>query len=138
MRHGAARTRAAILVPGACHQRSRLMRPAFFRTLTAAALVAGLGIAVPAPAAVDPDAAQALAKKSECFKCHAIDKKKDGTPYREVAKKYRGKEEAEEKLIKHITTKPLVEIDGKKEEHRSVKSSDTAQIRNLVQWILSQ
>src|SRR5690349_6232574 len=106
--------------------------------LTAGALLAGLGFATPAVAAVDPDAAQALAKKSECFKCHAIDKKKDGTPYREVAKKYKGKGDAEDKLIKHITTKPLVEIDGKKEEHRAVKSTDAGEIRNLVQWILAQ
>ena len=31
-------------------------------------------------AAVDADAAQALMKKSNCSKCHALDKKKDGTP----------------------------------------------------------
>ena len=28
--------------------------------------------------AVDADAAQALAKKNDCFKCHAIDKEKKG------------------------------------------------------------
>ncbi len=105
---------------------------------TGAALLTAASLTLPASAAIDPDAAQALAKKSDCFKCHAVDKKKDGTPYREVAKKYRGKADAEDKLIKHITTKPMVEVDGKKEEHRAVKSTDMADIRNLVQWILSQ
>lgn len=110
-----------------------------FRMMTAgAALLTAASLALPARAAIDPDAAQALAKTGECFKCHAIDKKKDGTPYREVANKYRGKGDAEDKLIKHITTKPMVEVDGKKEEHRAIKSTDAAAIRNLVQWILSQ
>jgi cytochrome c len=91
-----------------------------------------------ASAAVDTDAAQALLKKSDCFKCHSIDKKKEGPPYKEVAKKYKGKADAEDKLIKHITTKPMVEVDGKKEEHRAIKSSDPAEILNVVQFILSQ
>ncbi|MEI8163542.1 MAG: c-type cytochrome [Betaproteobacteria bacterium] len=97
----------------------------------------GLMTASFANAAVDADAAQALLKKSDCFKCHAIDKKKDGTPYKEVAKKYKGKADAEDKLTKHITLKPMVEIDGKKEEHKDIKSKDPAEIKNVVQWILS-
>ena len=90
-----------------------------------------------ANAAVDAEAAQALLKKSDCFKCHAIDKKKDGPPYKEVAKKHKGKADAEDKLFKHMTTTPMVEIDGKKEEHKSIKSKDKAEITNTVQWILS-
>ena len=101
------------------------------------AVACGLMTASFAYAAVDADAAQALLKKSDCFKCHAIDKKKDGTPYKEVAKKYKGKADAEDKLTKHITMKPMVEIDGKKEEHKAIKSSDPAEIKNVVQWILS-
>jgi cytochrome c len=103
--------------------------------LAACAAVAGLPVT--ATAAPDADAAQALLKKSECMKCHAIDKKKDGTPFKEVAKKYKGKADAEDTLIKHMTSKPMVEIDGKKEEHRAIKSSDGAEIRNTAQWILS-
>jgi cytochrome c len=90
-----------------------------------------------AQAAPDADAANALMKKSDCFKCHAIDKKKDGPPYKEVAKKYKGKADAEATLIKHITTKPMIEIDGKKEEHKAIKSTDQAEIKNVVQYILS-
>jgi len=107
------------------------------KILSSMLVAAGLMTASFANAAVDADAAQALLKKSDCFKCHAIDKKKDGTPYKEVAKKYKGKADAEDKLTKHITTAPMVEIDGKKEEHKQIKSKDPAEIKNIVQWILS-
>ena len=107
------------------------------KILASLMVAGGLMTASFANAAVDADAAQALLKKSDCFKCHAIDKKKDGTPYKEVAKKYKGKADAEDKLTKHITMKPMVEIDGKKEEHKSVKTKDAAEIKNMVQWILS-
>jgi cytochrome c len=107
------------------------------KLLSTLLLTSGLMAASFAHAAVDADAAQALLKKSDCFKCHAIDKKKDGPPYKEVAKKYKGKADAEDKLTKHITTSPMVEIDGKKEEHKSIKTKDAAEIKNLVQWILA-
>src|ERR1019366_6754533 len=87
---------------------------------------------------VDADAAQALAKKSNCFKCHAVDKKKDGPAYKEVAAKYKGKADAEEKLFKHVTTGPKIKIDGQEETHEIVKSKNDAEIRNLVRWILSR
>ena len=87
-------------------------------------------------AEVDAEAAQALLKKNDCFKCHALDKKKDGTPYKEVAKKYKGKADAEEKLFKHVTTGPKVKIDDKEEEHKIIKGKDP-EIRNMIQWILS-
>ena len=103
-------------------------------TLTAAV---GLMTVSIANAAVDADAAQALMKKSDCFKCHAIDKKKDGPAFKEVAKKLKGKADAEAVLIKHITTGPMIEMDGKKEEHKKIKSTDAAEIKNVVQYILS-
>ena len=101
------------------------------------AAACGLMAASIANAAVDADAAQSVLKKSDCFKCHSVDKKKNGPAYKEVAKKYKGKPDAEDKLTKHITTSPMVEIDGKKEEHKSIKSKDAGEIKNVVQWILS-
>lgn len=98
----------------------------------------GLALAATAHAAIDAEAAQALAKKSDCFKCHSVDKKKDAPSFKETAKKYKDKPDAEDKLTKHITTKPMIEVDGKKEEHRAVKSKDPAEIKNFVQWVLSQ
>jgi cytochrome c len=73
---------------------------------------------------VDAEAARALAKKSDCFKCHTVDQKKDGPAYREVAKKYRDKPDAEQKLFTHVTTSPKVKIDGEEENHQMVKTKD--------------
>lgn len=90
-----------------------------------------------ASAAVDADAAQALMKKSGCFKCHSIDKKKDGPPYKEIVSKLKGKPDAEAVLFKHLTTNPKIKIDGKEEEHITLKTKDEAEIRNVIHWILS-
>ena len=87
---------------------------------------------------VDVAAAEALAKKSNCTKCHAIDKKKDGPSFQSTAAKYKGKADGEAKLIKHITTGPKVKIDDVEEEHQIVKAKDAADIKNLVQYILSR
>ena len=102
-------------------------------------LAAGLFAAVGAQAApgVDEEAARALAKKSDCFKCHTVDQKKDGPAYREVAKKWRGKPDAEAKLFTHVTTSPKVKIDGEEENHKQVKTKNEAEIQNLVRFILS-
>lgn len=108
------------------------------KTLSNLLMAAGLMSATLAYAAVDADAAQALLKKSDCTKCHAVDKKKDGPSYKEVAKKYKGKTDAEDKLTKHVTSKPMIEVDGKKEEHKALKSGDAAEVKNTVQWILAQ
>ena len=88
-------------------------------------------------AEMDGDAAYALLKKNDCFKCHAMDKKKSGKPYKEVAKEYRGKADAEEKLFKHLTTGPKVKIDGKEETHKIIKSESDDATRMLIRWILS-
>jgi cytochrome c len=88
--------------------------------------------------AVDVAAAELLATKSNCTKCHSVDKKKDGPPYKETVAKYKGKADAEAKLTKHITTGPKIKIDGVEEDHQIVKTKDPAAIKNLVQYILSR
>ncbi len=120
------------------------MRPAFAHTLWPGlflVLCALLALLVSAPArsapGVDEEAARALAKKSDCFKCHTVDQKKDGPAYREVAKKYRDKKDAEATLYKHVTTSPKVKIDGEEENHQMVKSKNDAEIYNLIRFILA-
>ena len=107
---------------------------------TALAITIGALVALgSAPAARADDAAvESLMKKSNCFKCHAVDKKKDGPPYKEVAAKYKGKPDAEAKLYTHLTTNPKVKVDGKEESHDSLKTKDDAQIREVIKWILSR
>ena len=92
-----------------------------------------------AHAATDEDAARALAKKNDCFKCHAIDKTKKGPSYKKVAAKYKGKEaEGEQKIYKNITTGPKVKLeDGSEEDHKIIDTKDPAELKNLIQWILS-
>lgn len=102
-------------------------------------LLALLGASASSFAAdVDVAAAEVLAKKSNCTKCHAVDKKKDGPSYKETAAKYKGKPDAVSKLTTHLTTGPKVKIDGVEETHQIVKTKDTAEINNLVQYILSR
>jgi cytochrome c len=86
----------------------------------------------------DADAAQALMKRNDCGKCHAVDKKKDGPSYKETAAKLKGKAGAEDEIVKHLTTSPKVKIDGKEEEHKAIKAKDDAEVRNLARWILTR
>ena len=100
-------------------------------------LAAGL-LAAPCARAADAEAAKTLAKQSNCFKCHAVEKKKEGPSYKEVAAKLKDKPDAREKLTFHITSGEKVKFeDGHEEEHAIVKTKDKAQIDNLVEWILS-
>jgi cytochrome c len=94
---------------------------------------------VQAADAVDADAAQALAKKNDCFKCHAIDKTKKGPSFKKTAAKYKGKADGPDKILKNITTGPKVKLeDGTEEEHKIIDSKDPKAIKNLIDWILSQ
>ena len=88
--------------------------------------------------AVDAEAAEALAKKSKCFTCHSVDKKKDGPSFKETAAKYKGKPDAEAKLFTHMTTNPKVKVDGKEETHDSPKTKSEVEMKNLVGWILAR
>jgi len=106
------------------------------------ALALSTVVFLPSAHAVDEEAAKALAKQNNCLKCHAIEKEKDGPAYKAVATKYKGKANAEARLIEHITSGEKAKFpDGHEEEHKVVKTSppkDAAQIKNLVQWILAQ
>jgi cytochrome c len=88
--------------------------------------------------AADEEAARTLARQNNCFKCHAVDKKKEAPAWRDVAAKYKGKPDAEAKLIHHVTSGEKVKFeDGHEEDHKIIKTTDQAAIKNLVDWILS-
>jgi cytochrome c len=89
--------------------------------------------------AADENAAKELARANNCFKCHGVDKEKDGPAYKKVAEKYRGKPEAEAKLITHITSGEKAKFpDGHEEDHKNIKGkASPEEIKNLVDWILS-
>ena len=87
-------------------------------------------------AAAIADDGSALAKKSGCFNCHAIDKKLVGPAYKDVAKKYKGDADAVARLSKKVSEggsgawgpAPMPPNKGKVSE---------ADIKTLVTWVLS-
>lgn len=127
----------AATIPGSVPACPGTGEAAMLRNAVTAATAVLVFVAGAAQAQVDEEAAQALTKKAKCTKCHSVDKKKDGPSYQETAAKYKGKADGPEKLFKHLTTAPMVEVDGKKEEHTAVKAGE-AEIKNPVGWILSR
>ena len=94
-----------------------------------------LGVA--AVALVAPSQAQeALAKKHNCFACHAVDKKLVGPSYKDVAAKYRSDPGAEAKLVEKVK-KGGQGVWGQvpMPPNGQVPEGD---IKALVKWILSQ
>jgi len=97
------------------------------------AVLLGLAGAIAATPAL---AQEALAQKSGCFACHAVDKKLVGPAYKDVAAKYRGQKDAEAKLFKKVKeggtgvwgTVPMP-------PNSHVPDAD---IKALVKWVLSQ
>lgn len=89
------------------------------------AVVAAAGIAAAGLANAAGEAE--LAQKSGCMNCHAVDTKKVGPAFKDVAAKYKGKADAQATITQELTT-------GK--GHMQVKTSpeDTA---TLVKWVLS-
>lgn len=111
-------------------------------SLVAASMALMLSSTLAQAQAVDAEAAKSLARQNNCFKCHSVEKDKDGPAYKKVAEKFKGKPDAEARLITHVTSGEKAKFpDGHEEEHKIVKTSppkDMAQIKNLVDWILSQ
>ena len=94
-------------------------------------------LALPVAAPVDVKAAELLAKQSRCLKCHAVDVKREGPAWKDVATKYLGSVGAEESLYRHVTTGRKARFDdGHDEDHPIVKTGDPDRISNLVNWIL--
>lgn len=91
--------------------------------------------ALAAPGIASADEAQARA--NGCLKCHAVDKKKDGPAYKDVAKKYKGKADAEAKLTAFLSKGGKIKVDGQEEDHKIVKGGDPAVAASLAKWILS-
>lgn len=106
--------------------------------ILARALLLAIAAAAPAHAQVDAAAAQVLAKRNDCFKCHAIDKTKKGPAYKRIAARLKTKPDGVEVIVDHITSGRLVELeDGTEENHKIIDTRDPNELRNLALWILS-
>ena len=108
------------------------------RALGACSMVCALAGLSPAALGVDEAAAQALAKKNDCLKCHSVDKDKKGPSYQKIAAKYKGKPDGEEKAIKNITMGQKVKLeDGTEEDHKIIDTKDVKVQTNVARWMLS-
>ena len=92
-----------------------------------AAAVAGGSPAVAAEP--DGDAAQALIKKNDCGKCHALDKEKKASSWKKTAAKYKGKADAEAAALK-----ATIDPGGDHPEFKA-KPEDT---KAVIKWMLTQ
>jgi cytochrome c len=88
--------------------------------LTAAVLIGWAAASV-------ANAQEALAKSSGCLNCHAVDTKKMGPSFKDVAAKYKGKADAASTIEAKLSS-------GK--GHPAVKAS-ADDVKSLVTWILS-
>ena len=96
--------------------------------LIAMIVLSSAGLLSSSSYAFDAATAETLARQNGCFKCHSVEKKKEGPTYREVAAKYKGKADAEAKLVTEL---------GEGKKHPKVAASE-ADRKTLVKWVLSQ
>jgi cytochrome c len=87
--------------------------------LIAAALAAGIS----ATGVASADGGEDVAKKSGCLNCHAVDTKKVGPAYKDVAKKFKGKSSAD--VVAAMKANPI---------HASVKVPDN-DLKEIAEWI---
>ena len=88
--------------------------------IVAGVMVAGLAFAGTAGASAD------LAKSSGCMNCHAVDAKKVGPGFKDVAAKHKGK--GDEAAV-------AAKISGAK-DHPKVKANEE-DVKKLVTWVMS-
>lgn len=81
------------------------------------------------------NAQEELAKKHNCFACHAVDKKVVGPSYKEVAAKYRNDKAAPAKLFDKVK-KGGAGVWGPVPMPPNAQVPD-ADVKTLVNWILS-
>ena len=72
-------------------------------------------------------AQEALAKSSGCLNCHAIDTKKVGPAFKDIAAKFKGKADAEATLVAELKA-------GKTHPPQKASEDD---LKGIVKWILA-
>jgi cytochrome c len=77
-----------------------------------------------ATGAANAASGEELAKSSGCLACHAVDTKKVGPAYKEVAKKFKGKSQGD--AVAAMKAAPV---------HASLKVSDK-DLKEILEWIL--
>jgi cytochrome c len=101
------------------------------------ALLLGLAAAAIMSATPSAQASEAIVKKARCVACHAVDQKRVGPAYKEVAAKYKGDAKAPAMLFEKVRhggsgnwgQVPMI-------PHPADKISDD-DLKAAVQWILA-
>lgn len=88
------------------------------------AVLAAVGMSMAGVAQASAD----LAQKAGCNTCHAVDTKKMGPSFKDIAKKYKGNAAAEADIVARLKA-------GK--GHPAVKASDD-DTKAIVKWVLAQ
>ena len=118
------------------------MKLTFTLSRPLASTLVGVALALAASTSwgVDASAAESLARRNSCFKCHAASGGGEAPAFKKIAAKYKGQAEAPAKLLTHLKTAPKVKPGGgeDEEEHVIIKAKDDAEINNLIAWILAQ
>lgn len=86
---------------------------------------------------ITANANEALAQKSGCLACHAIDRKILGPAYKDVAAKYKGQADAEAKLIAKVK-KGGSGVWGPIPMPANSPQIKDEDIKTLVKWVLTQ
>ena len=103
--------------------------------LVFAGFAATLLVAGNAHAALDMTAAEKMMTKDGCAGCHAVDSKKIGPSYQEVAAKYKGDKDAAAKLVKKVKEGGSG-VWGQVPMPPNATTPD-ADVKTLVDWILT-
>lgn len=97
--------------------------------LTTALALLAMAATAPAQASLE------LAKAKNCVACHAVDKKLVGPAYKDVAAKYKGDKDAENRLVQKV-------LKGSQGTWGSIPMPPNAHVtdaeaRTLVKWVLN-
>lgn len=104
------------------------------------ALLAAAGVVMSGAAHADA----ALAQAKGCLACHDVAAAKIGPPYKEVAKKYAGKKDAEATVANNIQKGTGAGVGWQKEGKASMPmmpantTVNADEAKKLAKWILSQ
>ncbi len=90
-----------------------------------AMVMTAVAVAVLANAGLAAAAGEDDAKKAGCLNCHAVDTKKIGPAFKDVAAKFKGKKDSDVVAALHAA-KP----------HASIKASDE-DLKQIASWILT-
>jgi cytochrome c len=94
-------------------------------------LICAAGFAIAQPALASSD----LARSKNCMACHAINNKVVGPGFKDVAKRYAGQQDAEDKLVQKILKGGSGAWGVVPMPANSQVSADEA--RELAHWVLS-